>query len=126
MRKVLGMCVVVALISWTAVWGSQHIRFFQRLSSSFNSLTFSSAESSDQGRLSKSTTEGGNSAAHSQNSERGGGRPGEHQVPPLSETVKNVLAYFAIFAFMVMLTYYAEQGVRTVTERRKRRLPAAS
>ncbi|GAK53430.1 hypothetical protein U14_04695 [Candidatus Moduliflexus flocculans] len=50
-----------------------------------------------------------------------GQRPNGHVMPSPLETWKNVLAYVAVFAFVVMATYYGEQGACAWAGRRKPR-----
>lgn len=116
MRKLLGTCLLIALLSSAAIWGIQRIGFFPRVSGAFSSMI--SGESASNHARPAQETQG---IQTSPDSSKQGQRPNGHVMPSPSETWKNVFAYVAIFAFVVMATYYSEQGACAWADRRKQR-----
>lgn len=112
MRKALGMSVLVLLISCAAAWGTQQVRMFQRLPMAFSSLAFAANDAQE---------------FHAPTSPNGeaGERPQRHGTASPLENWKNVLAYFSIFAFVVMLTHYSEDGLRKFAHRRELNMSAS-
>ena len=121
MRKYLGTSALVVFISCAAVWGAQLVKFFQRLPMAFSSLAFAADGASNQGRPPRADAQ----EFHAPTSPNEGKteRPQRHGKASASESWKNVLAYFAVFAFVVMLTGCSEQGLRKFAHRRDRCLP---
>ena len=116
MRKLLGTCLLITLLSSAAIWGVQRIGFFPRVSGAF-SLMISGESVSNHARPAQETQ----GTQTSPDSNRQGQRPNGHVMPSPAETWKNVFAYVAVFAFVVMVTYYSEQGACALAAPQKRR-----
>ena len=116
MRKLLGTCLLITLLSSAAIWGVQRIGFFPRVLGAFSSM-ISGESVSSHARPAQDTQV----AQTSPESSRPGQRPNGHAMPSLVETWKNVFAYVVVFAFVVMVTYYSEQGACALAAPQKRR-----
>jgi hypothetical protein len=100
MRKTLLICLLTLIIAGSALWGAQHVRFFEKLPMFVNDLS---------GTLDDQMGWGG---MHRQ-------RGGEQSLAQSLARWGNVLAYVSIFAFFVMMTYYAELGLCKVRSKAK-------
>lgn len=125
MAKHFNIVIIVVLISGAAVWGFQQTQFFTKLPRVFSGT---SAPPGGKGRPPfgerNGSMPGGVDGAAGQRPIPGGGEnngaAGRPVGPPITlASWLNVLAYFAIFAFTIMLTYYAELGIRAYTNRRE-------
>lgn len=113
MLKNIAIIILVLLITGSAVWAVQRVRFFEKLPLLTQSLTaLSDNEAALSGR-------GGGRGGGG----RGRGRMnhGGHIAGPSSEGWLNVLAYLSILAGVVMLTYYGERGLCKLRARRAAR-----
>lgn len=128
MRKQIKTLFIVVLITGVALWGSQQLRFFQRLSMVFGQPAFAANGPSNEGLQRRG--QGGYRGGAGQESRKGivrggngfGGRgrgQGGHARTASLEGWINVLAYLSIFAFFVMLAYYGEQSIRKLGNRPK-------
>lgn len=129
---------IIACITGFAAWGVQQVRFFDKLPIIFSQSAFaetlphgegmnrgSGGFRGGRGRDMLALADSDKPAFPEQG--RGGqgvgngmGRGhGGHAYTASLEGWINVGAYLAIFAFGVMLTYYVERGIRTLTKRRE-------
>jgi hypothetical protein len=138
MRKHIKTLIIVILITGAALWGSQQLRFFEKLPAVFSQTAFAAHVSPDEGigrgqggfrggrgrgNLDPSQPQtfpftGSGSLQRSGNSFGGRGQGGHARTASLAGWV-NVSAYLSIFAFIVMLTYYGELGIRKLAKRQE-------
>lgn len=136
MRKHMKTLIIIGVMTGTAVWGFQHVRFFDKLLIALNQKVFIGTElhGKDIGQ-GQGGYRGGRSRSvpQSQTHElpepreqgRGGngfggmGQGGGHNRTASFAGWVNVTAYLLIFAFFIMLTYYGELGIRTIMQRRE-------
>ena len=124
MRKLPGTLVIVVLITAAAVWGCRHLQFFERLPMVFGQRAFAASGDSDGGQLFRQRNRGRQLPTTSGEGRKRGadglGRgQGRHAMTVSSEGWLNVLAYLSVFVFFVMLTYYGEQALRKLVNRRE-------
>ena len=108
MRKLLGTCALVALISCAAVWGTQRIGLFPRLSGALSSLVFGTSNA-NHAKPAKQTAQDSQASANATTDNGQVERPNKRTLASPLDSWKNVCAYVAVFAFVVMATYYGEQ-----------------
>lgn len=93
-RKTL-VLVLILLISGAAVYSFVSLGFFDKLGMVFQ----------ESGQMQRH----GQAGQHARMGWRGSGRGGGHGAISLWDGLLQMGAYFAVFAFVVMLTYYGEQ-----------------
>lgn len=138
MFKKIAAIVLVVAITGAALWGFQHVRFFEKLPDFFQSAFASDsfpAGGQQHGYDSMQRNAGETAPEHatvdfsaeeaprSQGSQQGGREQGGEGFGDMQRGGRghgmavspagwvNVMAYFTIFAFVVMLTYYGERGL---------------
>jgi len=110
MRKLLGTCLLVVSISCAAIWGTQQIRFFQRLPMAVASQAFAANTVSNQGRPPQPDPQ--EFHAPTRPNDEMAERPQKRERGASSAGWMNILAYCSIFVFVVMQTYYIEQRIQ--------------
>jgi hypothetical protein len=138
MPKHIKTLIIVVLMTGAALWGSQQLRFFEKLPTAFSQAAFAANESPGggvgrgQGGFRGGKGRGNLDPSQSQTlpsieSESlqrsgngfGGRRQGGHAKTASLAGWVNVSAYLSIFTFVVMLTYYGELGLRNLMKRRE-------
>ena len=130
MRKYITTLIIVIIITGAAVWGTQHLQFFQKLPLVFSQAVFAENGIQDEdmpreqgrgfrgGRGSVAEREGSGRGGHGSGGLGGRGQ-GRHAMTVSLAGWVNVLAYLSIFAFITMLTYYGEFGIRKLVKRQE-------
>jgi hypothetical protein len=137
MRKHLKTLIIIVVITGAAVWGFQHLQFFDRLPVAF-SQTVAAATNEVRGQVQggyrggrggenqdaahqlperRGQVRGGSTAGG--NGFRGRGQGGGHNKTASLAGWVNVTAYLTIFTFFIMLTYYSELGIRAIMQHRE-------
>jgi hypothetical protein len=126
MAKYFRTLIIVVFITGAGVWGFHQARFFEKLPLALSQTV--DAADGEHGGTRRGRGNGFRGGAgqrgrggieHEENSfvgHRGRGQ-GRHAMTASPEGWINVLAYFSIFVFVVMLTYYGERGIRNYANR---------
>lgn len=118
MNRKIGMIIVILVICGVAFIAVQHLRFLER-----TMFVFNAPPAGAKGHLGTEMRPGaertGGAAANETPTrpQHAGPPPGKMGTTMLWQGWLNILAYLAVWAFLVMGTYYVETGIHKLVRR---------